>query len=62
MPVLPQGTHVRHPRYGLGKIVESDTNLTLVSFEAHGFMRFNTCYLDLTIVAHPEAHTPSGTP
>ena len=61
MQALPQGTRVRHPRYGIGQIIESDTNHTLVSFETHGFMRFNTCYLDLTVIRNPEGHSASQT-
>ena len=58
MQALPLGTRVRHVLYGLGEIVESDANLTLVSFELHGFMRFNTHYLDLSVLHPPRGAAP----
>lgn len=50
MEVLAEGTRVRHVRYGLGKILESDEERTLINFEVHGFMRFNTRFLSLRVV------------
>ena len=47
---LPEGTRIKHARLGFGRILESDDERTLVSFEVHGFMRFNTHFLEALVI------------
>lgn len=48
-------------RYGFGKILESDEERTLVNFEIHGFMRFDTRLLSLAVVQTSHWFTQRGT-
>lgn len=50
MQALPEGTRVRHMRLGLGEILESNADHTLIHFDIHGFMRFNTRFLNIAVV------------
>ncbi len=60
MQPLPEGTRIRHKRLGFGRILESDDERTLVQFEIHGFMRFNTHYVELQVIQGPPASISLG--
>ena len=42
MNVIPEGQYVKHYRYGLGVVTESDTQQTSIDFYLHGLRRFVT--------------------
>ena len=42
MNVIPEGQYVKHYRYGLGVVTESDTQQTSIDFDLHGLRRFVT--------------------
>ena len=47
MKALPQGQYIKHYRYGMGVVRESDAKLTSIDFDLHGLKRFVT---DLVVV------------
>lgn len=42
MNAIPEGQYVKHYRYGLGVVTESDTQQTSIDFDLHGLRRFVT--------------------
>ena len=42
MNVIPEGQYVKHYRYGMGVVTESDTQQTSIDFDLHGLRRFVT--------------------
>jgi hypothetical protein len=42
MKVIPEGQYVKHYRYGMGVVTESDTRQTAIDFDQHGLKRFVT--------------------
>jgi hypothetical protein len=42
MNVIPEGQYVKHYRYGLGVVTESDRRQTSIDFDLHGLKRFVT--------------------
>ncbi len=62
MQVLPKGTRILHDRLGRGEVLESDDDRTLINFETHGYMRFNTRFLEVLVIRPPARHWPSATP
>ena len=42
MNAIPEGQYVKHYRYGLGVVTESDTHQTSIDFDFHGLRRFVT--------------------
>jgi hypothetical protein len=62
MQALPEGTRIIHDRLGRGQILESNQNHTLINFETHGYMRFNTCFLEVLVLRAPAGHWPPATP
>jgi hypothetical protein len=42
MNVIPEGQYVKHYRYGMGVVTESDTRQTSIDFDLHGLRRFVT--------------------
>ena len=42
MKVIPEGQYVKHYRYGMGVVTESDPKQTSIDFDAHGLKRFVT--------------------
>ena len=42
MNVIPEGQYVKHYRYGLGVVTESDGRQTSIDFDLHGLKRFVT--------------------
>ena len=42
MKVIPEGQYVKHYRYGMGVVTESDTKQTSIDFDLHGLKRFVT--------------------
>ena len=42
MSVIPEGQYVKHYRYGLGVVTESDGRQTSIDFDLHGLKRFVT--------------------
>lgn len=42
MKAIPEGQYVKHYRYGMGVVTESDDSQTSVDFDLHGLRRFVT--------------------
>ena len=42
MNAIPEGKYVKHYRYGMGVVTESDTRQTSIDFDLHGLRRFVT--------------------
>ena len=42
MKVIAEGQYVKHYRYGMGVVTESDTRQTSIDFDQHGLKRFVT--------------------
>ncbi len=42
MKALPEGQYVKHYRYGIGVVTESDDRQTSIDFDVHGLKRFVT--------------------
>jgi hypothetical protein len=42
MNAIPEGQYVKHYRYGMGVVTESDTRQTSIDFDLHGLRRFVT--------------------
>jgi hypothetical protein len=42
MNAIPEGQYVKHYRYGLGVVTESDARQTSIDFDVHGLKRFVT--------------------
>jgi hypothetical protein len=42
MKAIPEGQYVKHYRYGMGVVTESDVRQTSIDFDLHGLKRFVT--------------------
>jgi len=42
MKAIPEGQYVKHYRYGMGVVTESDDSQTSIDFDLHGVRRFVT--------------------
>jgi hypothetical protein len=42
MKAIPEGQYIRHYRYGMGVVTESDDRQTSIDFDVHGLKRFVT--------------------
>jgi hypothetical protein len=42
MNAIPEGQYVKHYRYGMGVVTESDSRQTSIDFDVHGLKRFVT--------------------
>ena len=42
MNAIPEGQYVKHYRYGMGVVTESDERQTSIDFDVHGLKRFVT--------------------
>jgi hypothetical protein len=42
MKALPEGQYIKHYRYGMGVVTESDDRQTSIDFDLHGLRRFVT--------------------
>jgi hypothetical protein len=42
MKAIAEGQYVKHYRYGMGVVTESDTRQTSIDFDLHGLKRFVT--------------------
>jgi hypothetical protein len=42
MKALPEGQYIKHYRYGMGVVTESDDRQTSIDFDLHGLKRFVT--------------------
>jgi hypothetical protein len=42
MKAIPEGQYIKHYRYGLGVVTESDDSQTSIDFDLHGLKRFVT--------------------
>jgi hypothetical protein len=42
MKAIPEGQYVKHYRYGMGVVTESDDSQTSIDFDLHGLRRFVT--------------------
>ena len=42
MKAIPEGQYVKHYRYGMGVVTESDDRQTSIDFDLHGLKRFVT--------------------
>jgi hypothetical protein len=42
MKAIPEGQYIKHYRYGLGVVTESDDRQTSIDFDLHGLRRFVT--------------------
>ena len=42
MEALPEGQYIKHYRYGMGVVTESDDRQTSIDFDIHGLKRFVT--------------------
>lgn len=47
MKAIPEGQYVKHYRYGMGVVTESNAKQTSIDFDLHGLKRFVT---DLMVV------------
>jgi hypothetical protein len=56
MKALPQGQYIKHYRYGLGLITESDDVGTSIEFELHGAKKFvtNLLVVELSYLTPPK--------
>jgi hypothetical protein len=45
MKAIPEGQYVKHYRYGMGVVTESDERQTSIDFDVHGLKRFVTALL-----------------
>jgi hypothetical protein len=61
MRTLPEGQFVKHDRYGLGVVTQSDAERTSVDFHMHGLKKFATriMVIELTEEAPPPKLSPS---
>jgi hypothetical protein len=42
MKAIPEGQYIKHYRYGMGVVTESDDKQTSIDFDLHGLRRFVT--------------------
>lgn len=42
MNAIPEGQYIKHNRYGMGVVTESDARRTSIDFDVHGLRRFVT--------------------
>ena len=56
MKAIPEGQYVKHYRYGMGVVTESDTRQTSIDFDLHGMKKFVTTIM---VVEHAEGTPPS---
>jgi len=42
MKAIPEGQYIKHYRYGMGVVTESDDRQTSIDFDVHGLKRFVT--------------------
>lgn len=49
MNAIPEGQYVKHYRYGLGVVTESDERQTSIDFDVHGLKRFVTTLMVVEI-------------
>lgn len=45
MNAIPEGQYIKHYRYGMGVVTESDGRQTSIDFDVHGLKRFVTTVL-----------------
>jgi hypothetical protein len=53
---IPEGQYIRHYRYGMGVVTESDAKQTSIDFDLHGLKRFVTTLMvvELSDLVPPE--------
>jgi hypothetical protein len=56
MKAIPEGQYIKHYRYGMGVVTESDDRQTSIDFDVHGLKRFVTT---LMVVELSELTPPS---
>ena len=49
MKALPEGQYIKHYRYGMGVVTESDDRQTCIDFDLHGLKRFVTTLMVVEI-------------
>lgn len=60
MQTLSQGQGVKHDRYGLGVVTESDAERTSIDFHLHGVKKFATRIMTMNLT--DEAPPPKSRP
>lgn len=58
MNAIPEGQYIRHYRYGMGVVTESDAKQTSIDFDLHGLKRFVTTLMvvELSDLVPPSAY------
>jgi hypothetical protein len=56
MKVIPEGQYIKHYRYGMGVVTESDDRQTSIDFDLHGLKRFvtNLMVVELSNLVPPQ--------
>jgi hypothetical protein len=50
MEAYAEGQQIRHPLYGLGRVMEADEERTTVEFDAHGVKKFVTSLMKAEVI------------
>ena len=58
MHVLPEGQYIKHEQYGLGIVMESDSERTMIDFDSFGKKLFVTGLMSAELIG--EAPAGSG--
>jgi len=58
--VLPEGQYIKHEQYGLGVVMESDSERTMIDFDSFGKKLFVTSLMSAELVG--EAPEGNGRP
>jgi hypothetical protein len=56
MKMIPEGQYIKHYRYGMGVVTESDDRQTSIDFDLHGLKRFvtNLMVVELSNLVPPQ--------
>ena len=57
MHVLPEGQYIKHDQYGLGVVMESDSERTMIDFDSFGKKLFVTGLMSAELIGE----APEGT-
>ena len=61
MNAVPEGRYVKHYRYGMGIVTQSDADLTSIDFDLHGLKKFVTSLLVVELTTlRPPKHLRAG--
>jgi hypothetical protein len=57
--ILSEGQTIRHERYGIGTVTESNTERTTIDFDNHGLKKFVTAIWVAELVGDPPVDRPT---